>query len=300
VKYQFEPKLSIHDSVKKISLGFVKDAISECKSKELTHEKKIHILRKRCKRIRGLLRIVRPHIGEAYGSENEFYRDLARKLSVTRDQHAAIETLNKLANIQRNISNTDLFKKIIQQIEIKLNKLNSSALIDEFEIEISEGSPRINSWDININGFRAIEDGFKKTYKQGKKAMINAFNNPTAENYHEWRKRVKYHYFHLDLLAPIWIPIMRNFSKEADHLSEMLGYDHDLCVLKKLLNDNNQFKIEELTRKKLFEAINKEQSKLREKIKFLGQKVYTEKPKHLIERLESYWYNWKEEKTSLM
>ena len=88
---------------------------------------------KRCKRIRGLLRIVRPCIGEIYKKENQYYRDLARKLSVSRDQHAAIETLSKLKEIPNNKTSSDKYDIIIKNIRDKIDSENNSILLNEFE-----------------------------------------------------------------------------------------------------------------------------------------------------------------------
>ena len=94
--YYFRKHLSIEESVKTIAKELITDAVSECSSDLLSHQEIVHSVRKKCKRIRALLRIVRPQIGSSYKNENIFFRDIARKLSDTRDRHILSETLIKL------------------------------------------------------------------------------------------------------------------------------------------------------------------------------------------------------------
>ncbi len=55
--------------------------------------------------------------------------------------------------------------------------------------------------------------------------------SPAAENLHEWRKRVKDHWYNLTVLRDVWPPVMEPLAKAAHALSERLGEDHDLEVL---------------------------------------------------------------------
>ncbi len=57
----------------------------------------VHDLRKRCKRVRALLRLVRDSLGEdVYKSENRVLRDAARGLSPVRDAVVLIEVHDEL------------------------------------------------------------------------------------------------------------------------------------------------------------------------------------------------------------
>ena len=49
---------------------------------------------------------------------------------------------------------------------------------------------------------------------------------------HDWRKRVKDLWYHERLLAPTCGPTVRGHAKELDRLSDLLGDDHDLALLR--------------------------------------------------------------------
>ena len=94
--YYFRKHISVQESVKLIAKDLIIEAISECNSVLLSNHEIVHSVRKKCKRIRALLRIVRPQIGSSYKPGNIFFRDIGRKLSCIRDQHVLSETLDKL------------------------------------------------------------------------------------------------------------------------------------------------------------------------------------------------------------
>ena len=57
----------------------------------------MHETRKALKRLRALLRLVRPAMGEAaFKQENAQLRDIGLSLSGARDRHVLLETVNKL------------------------------------------------------------------------------------------------------------------------------------------------------------------------------------------------------------
>jgi CHAD domain-containing protein len=64
--------------------------------------------------------------------------------------------------------------------------------------------------------------------------------HPTVENFHEWRKRVKYYRYQLKLLRDFWKPVMEALRREAVKLSDDLGDDHDLAVLVEYLGENER------------------------------------------------------------
>lgn len=83
--------------------------------------------------------------------------------------------------------------------------------------------------------FRALRGGLKRTYRRGRTGRKRAFAAPTTERLHEWRKRVKYHWYHVRLLQNVWPEPMKVRRRELKVLADLLGDDHDLAVLRQLL-----------------------------------------------------------------
>ena len=65
----------------------------------------------------------------------------------------------------------------------------------------------------------------------GPPRLCAARKAPSAEHMHEWRKRTKDVWHHLQLLEESWQPVIGAVADEAHELSDRLGDEHDLTVL---------------------------------------------------------------------
>ena len=66
--------------------------------------------------------------------------------------------------------------------------------------------------------------------KRGKKkAYARAYDDPTADNFHDFRKRAKDLRYQLGVLSNLWPDVFERFSS-AKELEQTLGDDHNLAV----------------------------------------------------------------------
>src|SRR6516225_5475965 len=98
MSFQLRPEESLRKSLRRI-VRYQMDAVLE----ELTQAQKgprdevVHEVRKSLKKLRAVLRLVRPVIGEkSYRRENTCFRDAGRPLTEVRDARILVETLDKL------------------------------------------------------------------------------------------------------------------------------------------------------------------------------------------------------------
>src|SRR5262245_25721620 len=98
MSFQLQPEHSLRKSLRRIARSQM-DAVL----KELTagangpRDEVVHEVRKSFKKVRAVLRLVRPVIGEkCYRRENTCFRDAARPLTEVRDARILIETLDAL------------------------------------------------------------------------------------------------------------------------------------------------------------------------------------------------------------
>jgi CHAD domain-containing protein len=82
---------SLQDGVRRIAVEQISAMLGEIDDASLGRDETVHQLRKRCKKLRGLVRLVRPGF-EDDRSENATFRDAARGLSALRDADVLIET----------------------------------------------------------------------------------------------------------------------------------------------------------------------------------------------------------------
>jgi len=165
--------------------------------------------------------------------------------------------------------------------------------LDEFLAKMREARQRADSWQVHGDGFAAIEGGLVKTYRRGRKALRAAYEAPGTESFHEWRKRVKYHWYHVRLLQDVWSEMMEVREEAAHDLSDLLGDDHDLAVLRETLLAEPEAFGSERDVQAFIGLIDRRRAELQAAARPLGERVFAEKPKRLAARLGSYWQTWK-------
>jgi CHAD domain-containing protein len=142
---------------------------------------------------------------------------------------------------------------------------------------------------LDSRGWADLGDGLQRVYARGRKALRAARANCTTECLHEWRKQTKYLLYQLELLQPIAPHPIQEMARRAHRLSNRLGDDHDLTVLRqKAFAHQDAFRARgELDA--LLDAIAHRQSRLRKKAFKIGAKLYDSKPGRFRKRLDSYW-----------
>jgi CHAD domain-containing protein len=262
-------------------------------------EEAIHDARKRCKKMRGALRWVRPAIGDVYKPANRHFRDAARVLGPYRDAHAVLETFDLLCAAAPGRALDQPPLKAVRN-GLAADAESASNAVRDATGDLGEATHRIESGvacvrraRIDGSAWSRIGPGVKKTYRRGRKALTNAGKGRDPDDFHEWRKRCKYSWYHLRLLensAPWRLePLATGFHA----LSGTLGDAHDLHVLaERLQADPDRYgaagavehvlPVADALRRRL------EQHALRG-----GSILYAESPDAFVERLGRYWTTWR-------
>ncbi|WP_206456089.1 CHAD domain-containing protein [Aurantimonas marina] len=200
----------------------------------------IHAARKRLKKLRGLLRLVHHADADFYAEENARFRDTARALSGVRDAAAQIEALDALAARFAGEVETKAFAAIRARLTERRNAAAASeadleAAIDAALITLGEARRRLDGFVVrrpDRNGATLAAKGYARTYRRARQALKRAEKRRDAESLHELRKRVKYHWMHLRLLAPVWPEALAPLRDAAKAIADDLGLDHDYAVFR--------------------------------------------------------------------
>lgn len=284
-----------HEQMAKVFLSL--DAADSPDANGEVVDEAIHDLRKRCKKLRALVRLVRPGFEKTYRRENDALRDAARRLGSARDATARLACFDRLTQADEERlaeANLEPWRKALQAERRKLaddtDALASS--LSDFRRDMDALRSRIDSWTIQGNGLEALLQGYEKTYRRGRKAMRAAYREPSAEAFHEWRKRVKYHRYHVRLIGDVWQPVMKARRRAMHKLSDYLGDDHDLAVLGEHLKATAKTLGDEATCESLLAVVRAARQRLEEKARPLGAKLYAEKPNDHVRRIEACWRAW--------
>ncbi len=291
MSYRIDPQKPTGPEFRRIALEQLDRARAELADPQLDRHESVHQVRKRCKKLRGLLRLCRGAIGKDYRGENARYRDAARPLSGLRDAEALIEAYDRLMDRYDGPLERQDFAPVRRRLTLQKQhraevETDLDARLEHFGREIEAGRERIDKWCGRIDGLDDCLSGFRKNYRRGRKAMKAALSRPSTERFHEWRKRTKYLGQHLKLLERLWKPVMRAHRKEAERLADLLGREHDFAVfqthLEKEFADYGNREVMTV----LSGLIHERREELRRKAALCGRRVFAEKPNRIAGRLK--------------
>ena len=94
--YHFLENEPVDVGIKRIVREQIDRAMVEIDNAEPGPHETVHQVRKRCKKVRAMLRLVRTQFQLTYDQENAWYRDAARELSDVRDTQSRIECYDEL------------------------------------------------------------------------------------------------------------------------------------------------------------------------------------------------------------
>lgn len=299
MSYQIQPNQPIETEVRRIATELIDDAIARAEDPNAVANDAVHEVRKSCKRMRGLLRLVRPAAPDLYRNENARFRDAAAALSGLRDAEASIECYDSLLEHFGDQIDRQAMAPIRRALSLHARHLadeaeDLDASLTHFRDQMLEARALVEDWQLpdpkaSAEGFDLLGPGLAKTYGRGREALAAAYASPSIEAFHEWRKRAKYLRYQLKLLRPAWPRLLRRTRSEVKMLGDLLGDDHDLAVLQETLPealDTNTH----AERIELLEALVSQRSQdLRAQARLLGERIYAEKPKALRKRIEHYW-----------
>jgi len=297
MSYQIQASESVQQAIQRIATEQIDRAIDEITDSELDGHKTVHQVRKRCKKLRGLVRLVRPQFDD-YQRENKTFRDAARTLSYVRDAQSMIETFDELIEWFADQIDPAALASVREGLVERRRKITEDemaldARLEDFLAVMQRAKQRVEVWTVDAKQFDAVRGGLAKTYGRGRQAMKRAYEEPSTERFHEWRKRVKYHWYHIRLLESIWEPLMGEIEEAASALSDYLGDDHDLAVLHKTVVEESKTFGDPRDIQALASLIASRRAELQHQAERVGSRLFAEKPKHFVRRLGRYWKIWR-------
>ena len=281
---------SVQEGLRRIALDQIDKAIEDSHGDDRAEA--VHAVRKRCKKLRGLVRLVRP-VFDGYGDENTAFRDAARALSGVRDAQVMQETYDKLLDRFDGEVERAPFGIVRRRLTLQRREMAGTRDLDaeltEFRAKMRTARKRADDWSLDGKGFPALAGGLGKTYGRAGQAMRRARKKPTGETMHEWRKRAKYHWYHARLLTPIWPQPMAAHADAADTLSDLLGDHHDLVVFRETLADGDFGDAAAA----LSGLAVRQEAELAAAAFTLGARLFAEPSDALAARWARYWRAWR-------
>lgn len=285
--------------VHRVLLGQMEEAESDLSGRRLS-DKSIHQARKALKKARATLRLLRENVPDSvYRRENRALRDIARPLSAARDATVMIETLRKLEKLYGKVAADSIPRPL-------LNALRSEQTRAHREARGQTGKPpaaaaqiktvrrRLARAPIAENNWDGVGIALKRAYRNGRRALKRARRTPSAEYLHEWRKQSKHLWYQTQVLQPLWPGMIEELGDQLHKLSDYLGDDHDLVVLRQKVGQLSSAFDHSGSSGALLALIDRCRARLQEKAFLLGTRIYDEPPRDFAARFEGYWKRWAE------
>jgi len=302
--YRFKAGESAPESIRRIVAEEMESAASQLEAASGDkREEAIHEARKSLKKTRAILRLVKSELGGVRKTENARLRDHGQKLSELRDAGAIVVAFDDLLAASGQVKGRDSLDTIraglVARRDQAMDQPGVEARLAAMAKSFRTIGKRTKNWPLKSDGFSAIRGGLEESFRAGRKAMTRARRQPRPENFHEFRKRAKDHWYHIRLLEPLWTDVMRAYEKSLKELETWLGDDHNLVVLRdKVLSEPDLCANDKAT-DLVVRLVERRQKELRKNALAVGARIYEEKPRAFARRMRTLWDAWQAEPKSL-
>ena len=290
--YRFRKKdRSVEKAIRRIAAEQVEKAIATI-DEEIDQATAVHDVRKRCKELRGLLRLVRPSL-EAYADENAEFRDIGRLLGGVREVQVLEDTFAKVAQRCPQIE-PPVQHHFVRALHARHPGPPASERLGETRERLAGARSRITGWTLAADDWAALGPGLMHTLIHARAALERIGGSHAPGLHHELRKQVKYHWHHLRLLRPLAPNKFKRRAELASELGDRLGDQHDLATLEAALRGDraaigSEHEAEALEAVARHERVSLEEQSLR-----LARQLLEEGAESLTEQFGAQWKTWRD------
>lgn len=232
-------------------------------------DRQVHSLRARCKKMRGLLRLPRPMMGEAFDEHDQQFRAAAKELAGHRDMDVIAKTIESLGGSKNDVHT--------RRTPIPAAAISRS-------IEIMNGCrDAVDDWPLDVDGFDDLAPGMSRTYEKCLATWAAILREASDANFHLLRKMTKYHWYHVRILERLNKQEIRKQRKKLRDLQLTLGSAHDLAMLQSYLESQDDLDLQLLQR-----AITRKRELYVHATRIAGE-VYARPADELISDYSRWW-----------
>ena len=254
-------------------------------------ESAVHEARKRSKEARTALRLLRGALGpELEQAARAGFRDAAQRVSSARDAEAALESLEALRRHHRLLrSERERAERVLQEARRKAERKLTPRLRSELATAFGDAGKAVPSLAHATPD--SVAESLARLYRRGRRRMEAAATSGDDTDFHAWRKSTKDLWYATRLFAPAWPGPLDSLAEELHAVSQLLGDDHDLTILRAALVTAGEDPPALTPR--IERAITRRQRTLRAEALIAGKRLWAEKPRDFAARIVTYWQSWR-------
>jgi CHAD domain-containing protein len=251
----------------------------------------VHEVRKHLKKLRAAMRLAVGAVGKnCHAEEDRCVRNIGRMVSDLRDAQVRLQTFIKLRNKAAKNSGKQCFPRTEELLVLERESFSAAFAGWQKDAipQLKDVKARLMAWPLDHLNWKQICNAVCKIYRRGQRALATTIDDPEAENFHAWRKRVKDVWYQLRILQPLNRTVLEEMAQDAKVLGELLGPEHDLHFLRARLQKEigDEALAEEV--EKVQKLIGKRCKRLRGDALELGRRFYAEPSKAFAKRISIF------------
>lgn len=214
---------SLERGARRIGKEQVGRALSQIDDPAVPTPVAVHEVRKAVKRVRALLRLLRPGLPD-HEALDTLLRDAARHVAALRDADVLLHTLETLSPGGLPAVRAALHARR------SAGGADAEAALAACRAALAAAEPMLRGLSLTGSSDEVLHAGLSITLRRARSANRVALRADSAVALHDFRKRVKDHLYHARLLTPLWPELMHPHAEAAEALSEALGKMNDIAV----------------------------------------------------------------------
>jgi CHAD domain-containing protein len=243
----------------------------------------IHESRKAFKRLRSLLRLARPALGDdEFDRADQLVRAFGKRLAAPRDTYVLIRTWDWLVASMGDpipLDDVELPRKVrgilvahyLEAIEATIHASAEPQRVTQDLETLEELIADAHLWQY---GEREVQESIRVQFDRCRQLWKKAERKPSEKRLHRLRREAKYLMHQLELASAFVKKSDRKLIENLDQMVEALGKDHDLAVLREAMDAEVAKFASGEDMKVIHKAIRKTQKGLRKKARSVGEKVF--------------------------
>ncbi|MCB1341023.1 MAG: CHAD domain-containing protein [Pseudooceanicola sp.] len=283
----FDPGQPLAVSLRAVALTHLDAAIESARAIATEPGPAIHAVRKRIKQLRGLLRLVRPGLGDRFTPLDDALRAVAHTLAPLREAEVLVQSvalLSREAGEPFQPLQAWAAKRLARKTAQRVPAALSAATLAGLEA-LRE---RVPAWHLDGDDTTILATGLARPVRQCRKGLETVRARRDIEALHDLRRQVKYHGMHCALLAPALPRDMAARIALANRIGDALGTDHDLADLVNRLARGGGKIAPKKTRRRAIRLARGIGKRLQEQAIADARILFRERPKALARQLDGY------------
>src|SRR5437879_13619064 len=194
----------------------------------------VHEVRKHLKKLRAAMRLAAGKVGKNRHTEEErCVRKIGRMVSELREAQVRLQTFIQLREKAAKNSKKQLFPCTEELLLLERESFSAAFAGWQRQAipQLERIKARLMDWPLDGLNWKQICNAVCKIYRRGQRALAKTIDDPDAENFNAWRKRVKDAWYQLRILHPLNRTVLEEMAHDAEILGELLGSEHDLDFL---------------------------------------------------------------------